>query len=71
MKDDVITLKKVEIYPFKVISRDGDVYTLMAECFRSETGGFAFYIGKQKVAWFESGIVKVISIAHKEGPYEI
>ena len=66
MDANEIMLKKVEIYPFKVISHDGDIYTLMAECFKHDAGGFAFYIGKQKVAWFDMGIVKAVSIMNTE-----
>ena len=60
----------VEIFPYKVISHDGDIYTLMAECFKHDAGGFAFYIGKQKVAWFDMGIVKAVSMINMEGANE-
>ena len=52
----------VKIYPYCVISKDGDVYQLLAEEFKHDSGGFAFYIGKQKVAWFDYGIVKALFI---------
>ena len=71
MDANVIMLEKVAIYPFKVISNDGDVYKLLAERFEYEVEGFAFYIGKKKVSWFKFGIVKVISIADEGVLYEI
>ena len=70
MDDNVIFLKKSEIYPFKVFCLNGDVFSFMAESFKREADGFAFYIGKKKVAWIEFGIVKVI-LLNEGGTYEI
>lgn len=70
METDKRTTDTIEISPYKVISHDGDIYTLMAECFKHDAGGFAFYIGKQKVAWFDMQIVKAVSIMNTEGQNE-
>ena len=50
---------------FCVVSQDGDTYRFSAEEFKHDSGGFAFYIGKQKVAWFDYQIVKAIYIDRK------
>lgn len=62
-----MTTDTAEISLYKVISKDGDIYTLMAEYFKHDCGGFAFYINKQKVAWFDFEIVKAVFVINAEG----
>ena len=58
--DDPIIAPESFIYQYQVTSYDGDTYKFCAECFKHDAGGFAFYIGKQKVAWFDYKTVKAI-----------
>jgi hypothetical protein len=50
------------VFPYQVTSHEGDIYRVFAEFFKQDSGGFAFYIGNKKVAWFDYKIVKAIFI---------
>lgn len=60
--DLIIQNGPIGLSPYLVASHGGDTYTFLAEEFKHDAGGFAFFIGKQKVAWFDMSIVKAIHI---------